>query len=403
MTAAAGGRLELRATSAAGATDGLGLRLAERRPEPGHFWIRYTPKGWQGPERPWLDLAAGRLGRSGRPAASPWLGAAPPEAPGTDPALLAAAPPPAAGADPAARAPAAPPPAAGTDLAARAPAAADAGRPGPSAAPPRLDRLAEPPLDDVLYLPPVPERLAGERDALAARALAAGTPVLVQLLPGDPTALPPAAGAVLVVDLLAALLAADLDALAMPPPGTAAAAWPLLPGITDLPELWERGCERLAAAGLERLQAMVPALGPGDRRRLAQGLDESAFAALFHRQPPAERELARVAHRHGLAPFLPRPLPRPPLPRAPNRRIAGLLALAAELWQRLGRPVEQAQALFRAARWLDATAYDVEALRREGNLAVVTALDPLARSLVAEAAGGGDPALLAELMAEYLD
>ena len=94
--------------------------------------------------------------------------------------------------------------------------------------------------------------------------------------------------------------------------------------------------------------------------------------------------------------------PRPPLPRAENRRVAGLLALAAELWLRLGRPVERAQALFRAARWLDATAYDIDALRREGNLAVVNALDPLARRVVAEAAGGGEPPLLGELMAEYL-
>jgi hypothetical protein len=33
---------------------------------------------------------------------------------------------------------------------------------------------------------------------------------------------------------------------------------------------------------------------------------------------------------------------------------------------------------------------------------VVTALDPLARRAIAEAAGGGEPALVAELMAEYL-
>jgi hypothetical protein len=34
---------------------------------------------------------------------------------------------------------------------------------------------------------------------------------------------------------------------------------------------------------------------------------------------------------------------------------------------------------------------------------VLTALDPLARRAVAEAAGGGQPALLAELLAEYLE
>jgi hypothetical protein len=322
------------------------LRVAARLPEPGHLWIRFAPRGWQGPDRPWLDLATGRLGKSRRPAAA---------------------------------------------------AAAASG----------------PLLDDVLYLPPVPEHLAGWRDALAERALAFGTPVLLQLLPGDETRLPRPPrpgelGAVVVIDLLAALLPGGALAGDRLPPlslTAAAAVWPLLPGITDDPELWERSCERLAAAGPECLQAMVPAFGPGDRRRLAQGQPEGAFAALFHRQhrqPPAEREFARAAHRHGLAPFLSRPLPRPPLARSENRRIAGQLALAAELWLRLGRPVERAQSLFRAARWLDATAYDAGALSREGNLGVVTALDSLARRAVAEAAAGGEPVLLGELMAEYL-
>lgn len=367
-------------------------RWAARLPEPGRFWIRHAPRRWEGPERPWLDLAAGRLGRSSRASA------------------------------------------------AIAGVRDDEGQPGLG----DLLGAAEPPLDDVLYLPPVPEELAWWRDALAERALAGGTPVLVQVLPGDETRVPRApapgaAGAVVVVDLLAALLPGGLlydDWLAEPlaraaaapvvteaaaagildAPGStraaesgfagvAAAVWPLLPGITDEPDLWERACGRLAASGLGCLQAVVPAFGPGDRRRLAQGSREGAFEALFHRghrEPPLERDFARTAHRHGLAPFLPRPLPRTPWPRAENRRIAGLLALAAELWLRLGRPVERAQSLFRAARWLDATPYDVGALSREGNLAVVTALDPLARLAVAEAAGGGEPSLLAELLAEYL-
>ncbi len=362
-------------------------RLAARLPEPGHLWIRHAPRVWLGPERPWLDLAAGRLGRNS----------------GREPA-------------------------------------GDAGLPGS-------------PPDDVLYLPPVPARLAGWRDGLAARALAGGAPVLLQLLPGDESGLPPGGGAVVVIDLLADLLdgGGELPAAWLGAPrapiaaatgrgdgggaaaaeaetgseggttggasgadpvgsaGGAVAVWPLVPGITDDPQRWERSCARLAGAGFAVLQTLVPALGPGDRRRLAQGLvgagEGNAFEALFHRQqhePSSERELARVAHRHGLAPFLPRPLPRPPLPRAENRRLAGLLALAGELWLRLGRPVEQAQALFRAARWLDGTVYDVAALCREGNLAVVTALDPLAQGAVAEAAGGGEPALLAELMAAYL-
>jgi hypothetical protein len=365
VTAAPAGR----ATTAEDAGGVGSLRLAERLPEPGHLWIRFAPRAWEGPDRPWLDLAAGRLGRRSRRSGAVTKAVAGGERPWTGSLLET---------------------------------------PGATG----------PPLDDLLYLPPVPEPLAAWRDALAERALAAGTPVLVQLLPGDETRLSgPAAGeaaAVVVVDLLAALLpggepadsadaadAAGAGAVA----GVAAAVWPLLPGITDDPALWERSCQRLAAAGLECLQAVVPALGPGDRRRLAQGQPDGAFSALFHRQqgqPSAERDFARTAHRHGLAPFLTRPLPHPPLARRENRRIAGQLALAAELWLRLGRPVERAQSLFRAARWLDDTTYDAGSLSREGNLGVVMALDPLARRAVEEAAAGGEPAILGELMAEYL-
>ena len=98
----------------------------------------------------------------------------------------------------------------------------------------------------------------------------------------------------------------------------------------------------------------------------------------------------------------PRPLPVRSHAGAENHRVAGCLALAAELWLRLGRPVEPAQSLFRAARWLDATAYDVAALHRERNLAVVTAFGPLARQAVVDAIHHGEPALLTELMTEYL-
>jgi hypothetical protein len=178
-----------------------------------------------------------------------------------------------------------------------------------------------------------------------------------------------------------------------------------VPGLTDDPALWEEGCRRLAAAGARTAQALALALSPADRRRLAEGWGagrEDLFEALFHREPPPERAFARLAHRHGLAPFLARPLPRPPLLGAGNRRIGGALALAAELWSRLGRPVEPAQALYRAARWVDRTGYDLEALAREGNLAVLAPLDALAKSVVAGCVEGGEPPLVAELLAEYL-
>ncbi|HVT59736.1 MAG TPA: hypothetical protein VHR45_15215 [Thermoanaerobaculia bacterium] len=326
-------------------------------PEAGRCWIRYVPRSWEAPAEPWTDLAAGRLGR-------------------------------------------------------------------PFRQPPELEALAEA-LDDVVYLPPVPRRLAERRDDLARALLAAGTPVVLQLLAGESSSPWRAAGSpagspvdlnaasshlIIVVDLLPALLGdagrrpgrLGLDALALPPAGAVAAVWPLLPGLTDDPDLWEKGCRRLAAAGVPCVQALAPALSPAERRRLAEGAGAEVFAALFHHPPPSERDFARLAHRHGLAPFLARPLPRPPLLGAGNRRIGGHLELAAELSLRLGRPAEEAQALFRAARWIDATSYDVEALAREGNLGVVAALDAVARRAVAESAAGGEPALLDTLLADYL-
>jgi hypothetical protein len=333
-------------------------RFSSQLPEPGHLWIRHAPRAWEGPERPWLDLGAGRLGRNAKPA-------------GTRPPSASPAP--------------------------RVPEVAPSESSPGVAAPGGLGLL-----DDVVYLPPVSRRGAPERDELAERALAAGLPVLVQLLPGDETAIPFAGGAVFVVDLLAVLLEGDLARLDAVPSWAAVAVWPLIAGVTDERTLWERGCQRLAAAGLRRVQAVTPALAPGDRRRLAEGLSDNAYEALFHRQPAEERDFARVAYRHGLAPFLPRPLPRAPLPRAENRRVAGQLAVSGDLWLRLGRPVEAAQALFRAARWLDATHYDVDALAREGNLAVITAFDPLARQAVVDAVDLGETPLLAELLDEYL-
>lgn len=304
--------------------------------EPGRFWIRYTPRHWETPHRPWVNLAAGRLGEWRRESGS-------------------------------------------LDLAA----------------------LGDAVLDDVLYLPPVPPHGAAARDELARACLVAGTPVVIQLFPGEETAVPPAGGAAFVFDLLSALLEHDLDALRRLPSG-ATAVWPLLPGLTDDPALWAMGCRILAGTGARCVQALTPALAPADRRHLAEGWgEEQTFDALFHGQPPCERDFARAAHRHGLEPFLLRPLPRPPAPGAGNRWIGGVVALAGELWLRLGRPVEQGQAFYRSARWIDRTAYDLEALAREGNLAVLP-LDPASREIVGECAATGESPQLARLLEEYL-
>ncbi|HEV7519071.1 MAG TPA: hypothetical protein VGR07_22505 [Thermoanaerobaculia bacterium] len=302
-------------------------------PEPGRFWVRYTPRGWPKPAGPWTDLAAGRIG---------W----------------------------------------GHD------SAADAGtiEAGPA------------PLDDLLYLPPVPPERAAERDRLARERLAAGTPVLVQLRPGE---IPEIAPAVRVYDLLPALLARDLAPLDLLPAG-AAAVWPLLPGLTDDPGLWREGCSALAARRASCVQAMAPRLDPADRRRLVEQGGEGVFETVFHGEPPAERPFAQAAHRQGLAPFLPRPMPRPPVLGIENRRIAGILALAAELWLRLGRPDGPGQALYAMARQADRTAYDLSALAREGNLGFLGWLSGLGREVVEEQAATGGSSLLASLLAEYL-
>jgi len=268
----------------------------------------------------------------------------------------------------------------------------------PGGAPPLI--LEGPPLDDLLYLPPVPLELAPDREALARLHLAHGTPVLLQVLTGEPAADLP--GATLIWDPLAVLLEGDLGRLA-PIPAAAAVVWPLLPGVTDDPHLWEEGCKRLATAGVSCVQALAPRLDPSDRRRLVDRVGEGSFDALFHGESPSERAFARVAHRHGLSPFLPRPLPRPPLHGIENRRIAGDLALSAELWLRLDRPAGQGQSLYAAARQADRTPYDLTALARESNLGVLGWLDPVGRNLVEEVAAGGESSLLRELLAEYVE
>jgi hypothetical protein len=383
------------------------VRLGTQLPEAGRFWVRYAPRGWPGPrDRSWLDLAAGRLrGGEGRGARDAQASAA--RASGSRVSRVATSDAQEFGTIA---------PGAGLSGALVSPAgiagqpggasrvAADL-EPGAEGEAPQISWAEGPPLDDVLYLPPVPRQLAAWRDRVAAEQLAAGTPLLVQLLPGDDLDLPVTSGGAVACafDLTAALLAGELDRLSGVP-GWALAVWPLLPGLTDEPALWEKGCRKLAAAGVQRVQALAPSLSPADRRRLAAGAPARVFEALFHGAAAgwaAERELARVAHRHGLAPFLPRPARR--AARAPgNRAAAAALGLAAELWLRLGRAVEPAQALYRAARWVDGTSYDVEALAREGNLGVVVALDAASRRLLAEQAGGAEPALLRELLAEYL-
>jgi hypothetical protein len=63
--------------------------------------------------------------------------------------------------------------------------------------------------------------------------------------------------------------------------------------------------------------------------------------------------------------------------------------------------VEPGQSFYRAARWVDKTHYDVEALAREGNLAVLP-FDSLSREIVARLVEDDASDLLDGLLAEYV-
>jgi len=89
--------------------------------------------------------------------------------------------------------------------------------------------------------------------------------------------------------------------------------------------------------------------------------------------------------------------------RSGNRRLAAGLALAGELWLRLERPESRGQALLRAARGADRAAYDLTALVREGNLAVMDWIDDLGVEILGELVETGRSALLEALLEDYLE
>ncbi len=255
----------------------------------------------------------------------------------------------------------------------------------------------ERPVDDLLYLPPVESGAHAARLATARARLAEGAPVLLQLFPGESCSL---AEAAVVFDLLPTLVSGTLVPLDSLPEG-AVVVWPLVAGLTDDSELWRRGCERLARAGAEVVQPLILALSPESRRRLAEGRSDEVFRALFHGQAPQERAFSRLARSFGLTTRWRRPIPRRPLLGAGNRRLAGELMLAAELWLALDRPVGQGLALWRAARWVDASNHEVAALCREGNLGVIPELDTMSRELLVESVESGRLSLVEQLLAEY--
>jgi hypothetical protein len=252
--------------------------------------------------------------------------------------------------------------------------------------------LAALPVDDLLYLPPVRPELRAERDALAAAQAARGTPVLSQLLPGEPA---PAAPATAVLDLLPLAVAGRPPAVAAL--GAQGAVWPLLPVLGGGPQLWEEVAAAAAGAGLGWLQAVAVEADPRQMRELAEALDEERALALFHASPPPPAGVAAAAVGAGLAPFAPRALPRPPLRGADDLRLAALLAETGELCRLLGEPASRREGFLRAARWAEDSRPSLAALCREGNLTVLDWLEEEPRRLVAEAVAGGLPSALDEL------
>ena len=102
-----------------------------------------------------------------------------------------------------------------------------------------LDPAPHPgPIDDVVYLPPVPESLDGPRRALARQLTADGTPCLGQSLPAG-SALGDEQGTE-IIDVLHAVATADLAALETIPP-RARILWPLIAGYTDDVAVWSAG------------------------------------------------------------------------------------------------------------------------------------------------------------------
>ncbi len=318
-------------------------------PLPSRFWIRHLPRRWPEADEPRLDLYEHRIA---------W------------------------------------PPAAGS----RPPAGE------------RLPALSG--LTDVALVPPVRKERTREKANLVVDLVAARVPVLDQFSARDEET--PALGTTLVADLLSSLLDENLSLLDDLPEQ----AWivvPLLPGLSSEAASWR---ELLRRAALRRPLAVVgvaPELSPLDRRKLVERLGEEQFEAVHHSMTEEgagrrlERSFAAAVASAGLPAFVERPPAELPPRLGRNRALATILAECGELWLRVGRSEAEGAALLAAARHLESAAVaglDLAALSREGNLAHLGFLSPLALSLIDSAAGGvsqlARPALLAELRAEYV-
>jgi len=255
-------------------------------------------------------------------------------------------------------------------------------------------------LDGVVYLPPTTAAGEVERMAAATGLAERGTPVVVQLSPGQEC--PTDERLTPVYDLLPSLWHGDLESLHGVPSG-AAAVWPLIRGVTDGDRLVTEGIELLGRGGVEAVVGLPLDLSPGDRREVVRSHGDEVFDLVFHGGGASARRFARSAHRAGLRWWLERPLAPAAGGGFDNRRLAAVLLALGSLWLRLGEPPVQGHAFYRAGRWIDTSRYDVAALLREGNLEVVAAVDGASRDILHQTVEAGRCTLMEELRARYVD
>jgi hypothetical protein len=254
----------------------------------------------------------------------------------------------------------------------------------------------EPPAE-VVYLPSVPEDLESRRSGLVGSLVDIGAPVLVQAEAGTVPKVDPRW---VVFDPLEALLVGNTGVLRDLPSGSRV-VWPLIAGLTDDREQWEEGLAALASAGVKHVQPLALALDPASKRRLVERTGDETFDLLFHGAPPSEREFSSLAAERGFGPFLSRPLPTKGASRE-NQKLAEQLAMAGELWLRVGRSESGGQNLYRSARWVDRESHDLSTLCREGNLGVFPWLDSTSSQVITEFVTAGTASLVQELEREYL-
>lgn len=243
-----------------------------------------------------------------------------------------------------------------------------------------LEALAAPELDDTVYLPPVRPELRAVRDRVAAAHRERGTPVLVQVLPGEPG---PSVPCLVVLDLLPMAARGEVPETLESPGLAANVSWPLLPGGPERPDLPD---------GVVHALAVAVDLEPRETRALAELRPsfEASDWALFHRAPPAAEDVLRHLRERGIQPYLPRPLPDPPWPGRTNRFLAAGLALVGELGHHLGVPASRSESFLRAARFVDESPHDLGDLARDGNLDVLPWLEEEPRDLVERLLDGGE-------------